>query len=145
MNMFIPISALYEMVIYLASPIASTEKIDSWSESKEKLPRNKVIRKKLEDAGFEVYLPQDNQKGTGAETLKEQLNVIERGQFLVTVLSDIRGIYLEAGYAKAWGKKIFALEVEETRKYSDWLVAFFDYIAKDIDELVNHINPYKII
>lgn len=127
-------------MIYLATPIASTKELSKWLKSKEKLSRNEIIKKKLEDAGFEVYLPQDHQKRSGAETLKEQLGAIKNCEFLVIVLSDTRGIYLEAGYAKALGKKVYALEVEETRKYSDWLTAFFDHIAKDVDELINFIK-----
>ena len=34
----------------------------------------------------------------------------------------------------------YALEVEETRKYSDWMNAVCDYIAKDLDELVNYLK-----
>ena len=128
------------MVVYLASPIASTKKLNKWSESEEKLSRNEIIKNKLEKAGYAVYLPQANQKMSGAETLKEQLAVIKNCEFLVIVLSDTRGIYIEAGYAKALGKKVYALEVEETRKYSDWLIAFFDYIAKDINELIKFIK-----
>ncbi len=128
------------MVVYLASPIASTKNINKWNESKEKLTRNKMITKKLKNAGFNVYLPQDNQKQAMKETLNEQLQVIRDCEFLVLVLSDTRGIYLEAGYAKALGKKVYAIEVEETRKYSDWLVVFFDYIAKDVDDLISCVE-----
>lgn len=127
-------------MIYLASPIAQTKEKDSWKESDEKLSRNEIICNKLKDIGLEVYLPQINQKRTGAETLAEQLKVISKCDFLVLVLSDTRGIYIEAGYAKALGKKIYALEVEETRKYSDWLVAFCDYVAKDVDDLASYLE-----
>ena len=127
-------------MIYLASPIASIKEKDNWDKSDSKLSRNKIITKKLEDAGFDVYLPQINQRKTGAKTLKEQLQIIKDCDFLILVLSDTRGIYIEAGYAKALGKKVYALEVEETRKYSDWLVAFCDYIAKDINELIDYIK-----
>lgn len=128
------------MKAYLASPIAQTEEKDSWSESKEKLSRNEIICNKLKEIGLDVYLPQINQKRSGSETLVEELEVIRNCDFLVLVLSDTRGIYIEAGYAKALGKKVYALEVKETRKYSDWLTAFCDYIAKDIDDLVNYLK-----
>lgn len=128
------------MKIYLASPIAQTKEKDSWSESGNKLSRNEIISQKLKEIGLDVYLPQINQKKTGAETLAEQLKVIKNCDFLVLVLSDTRGIYIEAGYAKALGKKVYALEVEETRKYSNWLIAFCDYIAKDINDLVNYLK-----
>jgi len=132
------------MKTYLASPIAQTKEKKLWNESKEKLSRNEVICQKLKEIGIDVYLPQINQKKTGAKTLAEQIEVIRNSDFLVLVLSDTRGIYIEAGYAKALGKKVYALEVEETRKYSDWLVAFCDYIAKDIDDLTNYLKlAYK--
>lgn len=127
-------------MIYLASPIAQTKQKDSWNESEEKISRNEIICNKLKKIGLDVYLPQINQKKNGVETLAEQLEVIRNCDFLVLVLSDTRGIYIEAGYAKALGKKVYALEVEETRKYSDWLIAFCDYIAKDIDELINYLK-----
>lgn len=130
-------------MIYLASPIAQTEQKDSWNESQEKLSRNEIICNKLKEIGLDLYLPQINQKKTGAETLAEQLEVIRNCDFLVLVLSDTRGICLEAGYAKALGKRIYALKVEETRKYSDWLVAFCDYIAKDINDLANYLKNNK--
>jgi len=44
------------------------------------------------------------------------------------------------GFAKALGNKVYALELEETRKYSDWLNAVCDYIAKDLDNLVRFIK-----
>jgi len=128
------------MKIYLASPIAQTKEKDSWNESEEKLDRNEIISQKLKEIGLDIYLPQINQKKTGAETLTEQLKVIRNCDFLILVLSDTRGIYIEAGYAKALGKKVYALEVEEMRKYSDWLIAFCDYIAKDINDLVNYLK-----
>jgi nucleoside 2-deoxyribosyltransferase len=132
------------MLIYLASPIASTKSKENWSESGSKLSRNEIISKRLEHIGLDVYLPQINQRKTGEETLNEQLEIIKKCAFLVLVLSDTRGIYIEAGYAKALGKKVIAIEVEETRKYSDWLSAFCDYIAKDLDELINYIKNNKL-
>jgi len=132
-------------MIYLASPIASTASKITWEESGEKLSRNEIIQKELEKLGLDVYLPQEHQKHTGAETLAEQLGIIQNCEFLILVLSDTRGTYLEAGYAKALGKKVYALEVEETRKYSDWLVAFCDYIAKDINDLINYLRDKVIV
>lgn len=128
------------MSVYLASPIASTKTKESWSKSDSKLSRNEIISKRLKKIGLNVYLPQINQRKTGEVTLNEQLGVIKKCDFLILVLSDTRGIYIEAGYAKALGKKVIALEVEETRKYSDWLSAFCDFIAKDLDELEDYLK-----
>jgi nucleoside 2-deoxyribosyltransferase len=128
------------MAVYLASPMASTGNSDNYSVSKSKIERNLSIAKELREAGFDIFLPQDNQKRNGKETLKQQLKVIKNCEFLILILSDTRGAYLEAGYAKALGKKIYAIEVEETRKYSDWLESFFDYIAKDVQDLIKHLK-----
>ncbi len=128
------------MAVYLASPMAFTGNSNSYSISESKTERNLNIAKNLRDAGFDIFLPQENQKRNGKETLEQQLGVIKNCEFLILILSDTRGAYLEAGYAKALGKKIYAVEVEETRKYSDWLESFFDYIAKDIQDLIKHLK-----
>ena len=47
---------------------------------------------------------------------------------------------MEAGYAKALGKKVIGLKVEETRDMSDWGYAFFDYVAENIKELINYLK-----
>ena len=120
--------------------MASTDKSDNYSISKSKIERNLGIANELKDAGFDVFLPQENQKRTGRETLEQQLDVIKNCEFLVLILSDTRGAYLEAGYAKASGKKIYAIKVKETRKYSDWLESFFDYIAKDAQDLIKYLE-----
>lgn len=124
------------MVVYLASPIASTKSKEDWSSSDSKLSRNEKISQALIELGLDIHLPQDNQRPTMEETWQEQMRIIRECEFLVLVLSDTRGIYIEAGFAKALGKKVYALEVEETRKYSAWLDAVCDYIAKDLDDLV---------
>lgn len=128
------------MVVYLASPIASTKSKESWSSSDFKLFRNEKITSALKEIGFEVYLPQVNQKRNGKETWEEQKKVMINSDFLILVLSDTRGAYIEAGFAKALGKKVYVLEVEETRGYSDWLNAVCDYIAKDINDLIRFLK-----
>lgn len=128
------------MTVYLASPMASTVNSDSYSISNSKTERNLSIAKELREAGFDIFLPQENQKRNGKETLEEQLKAIKDCEFLILILSDTRGAYLEAGYAKAIGKKIYAIEVEETRKYSDWLESFFDYIAVDVQDLIKYLK-----
>ena len=115
----------------------------STKQSSEKIPRNISIKRKLEEAGFDVFLPQEHQQETLKETLELEFKIIKKCEFLVLVLSDTRGIYLEAGFAKGIGKKVFALEVEETRKYSKWLVAFMDYITSDIDDLISVIKKTR--
>ena len=77
---------------------------------------------------------------SGKKLLDLELNVIKNCEGIIVVLSDTRGIYLEAGYAKALGKKVVGLEVTETREFSDWGKAFFDYIARDENDLLNYLK-----
>jgi len=128
------------MVVYLASPIASTKSKDEWSSSDSKLSRNEEIALALREIGLDVYVPQEHQDMSMEDVWKEQQGIIRDCDFLILVMSDTRGIYIEAGYAKALGKKVYALEVEEMRKYSDWARAVVDYIAKDIDDLVDYLK-----
>jgi len=126
--------------IYLASPMASTQNREQYKYSESRMKRNQDIALFLRKQGFEVFLPQENQKETGLKTLEVELAFIKECDCLVAVLSETRGVYLEAGYAKGVGKKTFGLEVEETRKYSDWTTAFFEGIAKNKEELVGFIK-----
>ncbi len=133
------------MAIYLASPMASTKRLDGYSFSRKKLLRNKKIAQKLIENGLDVFLPQENQKKSEKLTLEKELRMIRDCEFLIAILSDTRGAYLEAGYAKGLGKKIYGLKVEETRvgeegKVSEWLAGFFDYIAYDIKELIEYLK-----
>ena len=47
---------------------------------------------------------------------------------------------MEAGYAKALGKKVVGLKVSETREFSDWGKSFFDYMATDENDLLNYLK-----
>jgi len=132
-------------MVYLASPIGSTKSTEIWQESQEKMDRNEIICQELKKLGFDVYLPQSHQGRPGSVILAEQLNIIDSCDFLILVLSDTRGIYIEAGYAKARGKKIYALRVGETRQWSDWLVAFCDYIAQDLQDLTSFLKKEKFL
>ena len=132
------------MSIYLASPMASTKNPNIHQYSDRKWRRNLEIANKLINAGFDIFLPQDNQKESVLKTLKSELDVINSCDFLIAVISDTRGVFLEAGYAKGIGKNIYGICVDETRKLSDWIQCFFDFIAKDADELIKYLNKnYK--
>lgn len=120
--------------------MASAKVRDKLKFSDKKWYRNKKISEKLEQAGLEIYLPQKNQLDTKENTLAQELKVIEECDGLIAVLSDTRGVYLEAGYAKGIGKKIYGLEVEETRFTHDWIQGFFDYIAKDVEDLIKYLE-----
>ena len=64
---------------------------------------------------------------------------------MIVILSDTRGLYLETGFAKALGKKIFGLKVEETRPVpSDGrTVQWFDFITDDVDELIVQLKSVR--
>ena len=130
------------MVVYLASPIGSTESKDKevWSSSDWKLSRNDKIASALGEIGLDVYVPHHHQDMSMEDVWEEQKKIITDCEFVVLVMSDTRGIYIEAGFAKALGKKVYALRVDETRQYSKWAEAVLDYIAQDIDELVDYLK-----
>jgi len=125
-------------MIYLASPMAPTKNKDSWSISEKKFLHNKKITEKLKKAGFDIFLPQENQLTTAAETVKKELEIIDKSEFLIILLSDTRGIYLEAGYAKGIGKKVYAIKLPETREMSEWGYCWYDYVAENVDDLINY-------
>jgi len=128
------------MKIYLASPIISMKKPKQLKYSSEKMSRNKIIAEKLIKNGFDVFLPQENQKSTAKLTLENELQQIKKCDILIAVLSDTKGVYLETGYAKGIGKKIYGLQVEETGPVSEWLNNFFDYIAKNTEDLIQYLK-----
>ena len=127
-------------MIYLASPMASTKNKNSWSVSEEKFLHNKKIAERLRKAGFDIFLPQENQQATAAETIKKELGIINKSEFLIILLSDTRGIYLEAGYAKGIGKKVYAIKLPDTREMSKWGYCWFDYVADNVDDLINYFK-----
>jgi len=67
--------------------------------------------------------------------LAKNREALEASTAIIVVLSDSRGIYLEAGYAKGLGKKVIGLKVEETRSLGLISRNFFDYVVDNIDEL----------
>lgn len=128
------------MKYYFASPMADIAILDKLEYSDKRWQRNKKIADQLEKAGFEIYLPQENQLETKEKTLTQEFKMIKECNGLIAVLSDTRGVYLEAGYAKGIGKKIYGLEVDETRHTHDWIQNFFNFIAKDVNELINYLK-----
>ena len=130
-------------MIYLASPMASTKDQNNWSHSKDKFSTNKEITEKLKKAGFDIFLPQENQQATAQKTLDLELEVIKNSEFLIILLSDTRGIYLEAGYAKGINKKVYAIKLPDTRKMSEWSYCWYDYVAEDVDDLIEHLKKNK--
>ncbi len=129
---------------YFATPHVNTN-VKKNTLDFEKLERNEKLCKQLEENGFKIFLPyrDADQKLSGKKLLEKELEVIRNSEGIIVALSNTRGIYMEAGYAKALGKKIIGLNVKETRDFSEWGKAFFDYIAKDTDELVDYLKNQK--
>jgi len=126
---------------YFATPHVNTNVKENTLDF-EKLKRNEELCKKLEEEGLKIFLPyrDADQTLSGKDLLEKELEVIRNCDGMIVALSNTRGIYLEAGYAKALGKKIIGLKVEETRDFSDWGKAFFDYIAKDAEDLIKYFE-----
>jgi len=129
---------------YFATPHVNTN-VKKNTLDFEKLQRNEKLCKHLEEAGFKIFLPyrDADQNLAGKDLLEKELEFIRNSEGIIVALSNTRGIYIEAGYAKALGKEVVGLKVEETRDFSDWGKAFFDYIAKDADDLVKYLKSSK--
>lgn len=129
---------------YFATPHAKTG-IKNNELDADKLNRNERLAELLEANGFKVFLPyrDADQSLSGKEQLEKELEVIRNCEGIITVLSDTRGIYLETGYAKALGKKVIGLKVEETREMSEWGYAFFDYVASNANELIEYLKKVR--
>lgn len=134
-------------MFYLASPMINPyiREGDEVVYSEEFLNRNEKIAKKLEKYGIQIYLPQRNTKQNQAprRIFAENLAAIKKCSAVIVILSDTRGIYLEAGYAKGISKKIIGLKVDETRPLGIMVRNFFDYIVESIDELVVLLNSVE--
>lgn len=130
-----------DVMYYLACPMYRTD-VKHSEKDQNKLKRNLTITKSLEDNGIKIFLPHRNIDLSQPikDVLAQELEAIEKSDGIIVVLSDTRGAYIEAGYAKAYGKKILGLKVKETRELSKWGHAFFDYVADDLDGLVSHIK-----
>lgn len=100
--------------------------------------RNERIARKLEKAGIKVHLPQrdTDQKQPPKRIFAANIKAIEDSAGVIVILSETRGIYLEAGYAKALGKKLIGLKTGETRPLGNIVRNFFDYIVDSADELI---------
>jgi nucleoside 2-deoxyribosyltransferase len=129
---------------YFATPHVNTNVKENALDF-EKLERNEKLCKALGENGFKIFLPyrDADQNLSGKDLLEKELQVIKNCEGMIVALSNSRGIYMEAGYAKALGKEIVGLKVEETRDFSEWGVAFFDYIAQDTEDLINYFKSKK--
>ena len=129
---------------YFATPHVNTNVKENTLDF-EKLARNEKLCKSLEENGFKSFLPyrDADQALSGKDLLEKELEVIRNCDGMIVALSNTRGIYMEAGYAKALGKEIVGLKVKETRDFSDWGKAFFDYIAQDTEDLIKYFKNKK--
>lgn len=120
---------------YLASPMTNPAMKEQAGEFYAR--RNEKIANKLEQLGVKVYLPQrdTNQTLTPKKILAKNIEALKKAGAIIVVLSDSRGIYLEAGYAKGLGKTVVGLRVEETRNLGVISRNFFDYVVEDAGEL----------
>lgn len=122
---------------YMSSPMTDPGTRPKESYKDYYLHRGEKIAKRLEELGIKIYLPQrdTNQEQTPRSIFLTNLKAIEKSRALIVLLSDTRGIYLEAGYAKAMGKAVIGLQVDETRALGTMVRNFVDHVANSIDEL----------
>lgn len=120
------------MLIYLAAPMHP-----DGDEVSDYMERNARIAKKLEKAGFSVYLPQrdTDQTHTPKKIVEANMASIRGADCVVVLLADTWGIFLEAGYARALGRTVVAVREEGTRPLGSMVRNFFDYIVDSTDEL----------
>ena len=120
------------MLLYLAAPMhPDSDEVSDFME------RNARVAKKLEKAGFQVYLPQrdSNQDRTPKRIFEANIAAIKKADCVVVMLADTWGIFLEAGYGRALGKTVIAIKEENTRPLGSIVRNFFDYIVDSTDEL----------
>ena len=130
-------------MFYLASPMYKAN-VQHREKDESKRKRNEGLARFLEENGIDVFLPQRDadQSLPGKQLLERELEAIRECEGLIVILSDTRGVYLETGYAKAIGKRIIGMMVDETRELGEWAKAFFDHIADDQEGLVRFLkNP----
>jgi nucleoside 2-deoxyribosyltransferase len=126
---------------YFATPHANTNVKKNEPDPK-KLDRNTQLANFFEENGIDIFLParDADQSLPGKRLLELELDVIRKSEGMIVALSDTRGIYLEAGYAKALGKKVIGLKVQETREFSEWGKAFFDFMAQNEKEVLSYLK-----
>jgi nucleoside 2-deoxyribosyltransferase len=125
-------------MFYLASPMTDPEASDKEVHKAFYIKRNEQIAQKLESAGIKIYLPQrdTDQKLPPKKIYLKNLEAIKKSDGMIIVLSETRGVYMEAGYAKAHGKKVIGLRVDETRALGRMVRNFLDNIVSSEEELV---------
>jgi nucleoside 2-deoxyribosyltransferase len=136
----------HKQMYYLATPIGDST-ISEFKPHADSLTINLQLAAHLQRAGFNVFLPQRDvdQRLPGRDILAVELCQIKGCSGLIAILANTRGVYIEAGYAKALGKLVIALKTPESREMSDWGYAFFDFVATDVDELIEYLKHREIV
>ena len=125
-------------MFYIASPMSHKDH-DYY------MQRGLRIAQKLEQAGVKVYFPQrdTNQKQVSKKVLESNMNAIKKSKAVIIILSNSRGIYLEAGFAKAHKKPVIGLRVAETNEMGPIMRNFMDYFVNDVDDLTKLLKKFK--
>ncbi len=133
-------------MIYLAVPMGNANRIKFVLDGKA-IGEGERLASQLEMVGLTIFLPPRDvdQRQSGAAILNAELGKIRECHALVAVLANTRGVYIEAGYAKALGKIVIGLRAADSRDLSKWGHAFFDFVAKDVDELASYLKSADIL
>ena len=125
-------------MFYIASPMNSKH-MDYY------MQRGMRIAQKLEKAGFKVYFPQRDTKQSqnSKKIFEENISAIQKSKAVVLILSNSRGIYMEAGYAKAHSKPVIGLRVGETNEMGPITRHFMDYFVNDVDDLTKLLKSFS--
>ncbi len=123
---------------YISGPMTTRQLTGNESQKDFYIIRNEKIAKKLEKAGIKIYLPQrdTNQSLTPRKIFDTNIRAVKKSDGVIVLLSETRGIYLEAGYAKAMRKTILGLQVDETRALGTIVRNFFDTVVNNTDDLI---------
>lgn len=121
------------MKIYLASPMVTEEQ----------LKRNLEIADKIESInGIELILPQRDLDQDDPRIVDKCFEAVRNCDMIITINVDTRGLWAETGYAYALGKKIWILEVPESRKLKekDMGARMAEKIFNNIDDMVDEMR-----
>ena len=125
-------------MFYFASPM-NAKHMDYY------MQRGLRIVQKMEEAGIKVYFPQrdTNQSMNPKKIHEANIAAIRKSQAFIIILSNSRGIYLEAGYAKGQKKPIIGLRVGETSEMGPITRNFLDYFVNSQEELIAMLKKLK--
>lgn len=125
-------------MFYFASPM-NAKHMDYY------MQRGLRVVQKLEEAGIKVYFPQRDTKQSQnpRKIFEENILAIKKSKAVVLILSNSRGIYMEAGFAKAQKKPVIGLHVAETNELGPITRHFMDYFVSDVDGLAKLLKSIE--